>query len=1608
MQASKTFRIFVSSTFSDLKEERNALQQHVFPRLRELCMQHGCRFQAIDLRWGVSEEAALDQQTMKICLTEIERCRKTTPRPNFIVLLGNRYGWRPLPAEIPADEFAQIERRVTEANDRSLLEHWYKRDDNAMPVVYCLQPREVRVSSTQIKEEQEAARQAEADRWKQTEQALRRILVSALAALPFTAEQRLKYEASATEQEIMAGALNEKITDAHKHVFCFFRQFKQLPQDASAQDFVDLDVDKKPDTKARARLEDLKTRLRQRLPDNIYDYEAKWTGGDITTDHLPKLRDDLLQSLSRVILEEIKQLKEVDPLEKEIKDHESFGQERAKFFTGRAGILQTISEYVKGTDPHHPLAIYGDSGSGKTALLAQAMAECESRNAECVVVSRFIGATPNSSDGRALLESLCHQISRRYGADEASVPAEYQKLVEELPRKLELATDNKPLIVFIDALDQLSDFEHARNLIWLPRDLPANVRVIVSTLPGECLTQLERKLPAANLKELEPMPKEEGRDLLGQWLAEARRTLQDVQRAEVLSKFAANGLPLYLKLAFEEARRWKSYSQPVQLSADIPGMVRELFRRLSADHGQVLVSRSLGYLAAAKNGLSEDELLDVLSRSYTVFKDFRRRAHHRPPARRLPVVVWSRLYFDLEAYLAERSANGANLLAFFHRQFGEVVMEDFLAGDEKRERHRRLADYFNSQDYWLESLEDQHKRAKAFPPTPRPANKRKVDELPWQRLYGQQWDELERLLTDLLFIEAKAEGGMVFDLATDVRWAVDVLPEERPQRRILRLLEESLRRDIHFIARHPTTLFQCLWNSCWWYDRGDALEHYLSPEHGDTAVASSRNSVGAQVQGLLEAWASEKLQVGAWVPWLRSLRPPTYPLGGAESLVLRNNADVLCVGVSPDGRTIAAANGGLSLWDAVTGIQRLQIEMAHPIQTVAFSPNGEQIAAGSGEGTIYLIDANTGQERASLSGHRGAAKSVSFSPDGEWLISGSLDRTVRVWSISGRYEAHRFDLSAEASGPNDSGVSIACSPDGKRIAFGLNSDLLCVAVVQNSTKEQVVRISTELDSISSIAFTPDSKAVVVSGHYAPFSAAAVLDRSIAALAKLQGPIIRLLYLEHQLRIDFFPAHTGPVNCLAVSPDGQLILSGSTDQTVRVWTAPKRRDESWGEIDAERLPFERLRYESNRFYGHEAAVTCLSFSSDGRYFVSGSSDGTVRVWRLLDRPPSLRLIGPENPVQLIQLSSDGSLLGLLGTENEKHVYLWRVRDGKLLHRIDSANKVCGLAFAPDSRAVAFLEQGSGIRILEAYTGRDCLFVPNDRVKAGIAFSPNGRYIAVGMATCSVCVFDILRGFRISSVLSCSEPVMSVSFSQDGQLVAAGCASGQILIWQLASGRIVRRLSGHRDEVVGLAFSCCAPRLVSQGGQSDRAMRLWDIEKGICSDVVSGTGDAQVYASEFPFGVWARDGESCIEMLPQRQIAGWLPHCFRAVSVSATSNIIAGVLGNNVYFFRFEGAAEAEARSSIPPTAAVRLCRLGESGVPTWDEYVTAQCHWCGQRTLVSREDIAELLALRAAHIAATEQSAYLQLSDTVWRKSGLVSKCGDCAKPLRFSPFSCLV
>ena len=764
---SKTFRIFVSSTFSDLKAERDALQRYVFPRLRELCAKNGARFQAIDLRWGVSEEAGLDQRTMPICLGEIERCQKVTPRPNFVVLLGDRYGWRPLPPEIPAAEFAAIEARVTAADDKALLKTWYRLDENAAPAVWCLQPRKVDVDEKATPEARKAATDREKAEWANVEASLRAILCSAVAAAGFDEKTRVRYEASATEQEILRGAM--QVPDAAGHVFGFFRALDGEPTEASGGDFFDGAVSDGRfvvDGESHDRQTALKEKsLRPLLGKNVHDYRASLTSDGITTDHIGSLPDDyeacrallddepkgklcqdVWRSLGTLIRAELEMAAKIDQQKAEIWAHEDFGRDRCAHFVGREEPLAAIAGHLNGGDAR-PLAIVGEPGSGKSALMAKAIEQAQLAHSKAEVVYRFIGATPASSDGRALLDSLCRQITRAYEGDESTIPSEYNDLAVEFGKRLELAKAERPLIVVLDALDQLAGA--ARSLSWLPANLPANVQLVVSTLPGECEKALLAKHPTPDVVSVKAMSAGEADKLLGLWLEHAGRALQPAQRREVLEKFGrSEGLPLYLRLAFEEARLWRSYSPAAEtvLHEGVQGLIRgNLFPRLSqrVNHGDVLVRHALGYLAASRYGLSEDEVLDVLSADDAVIDDFAARSFQEAKDRKLPIVIWSRLYFDVAPYLTERSSEGTTLLAFYHNQLREAATAECLEGEHAQRRNAALAGYF---------------RGRSDPAKDRSwtgGYARGLSELPFHLAGAGDKDELYETLTDFVFLERK-------------------------------------------------------------------------------------------------------------------------------------------------------------------------------------------------------------------------------------------------------------------------------------------------------------------------------------------------------------------------------------------------------------------------------------------------------------------------------------------------------------------------------------------------------------------------------------------------------------------------------------------------------------------------------------------------------------------------------------------------------------------------------------------------------------------------------------------------------------------------------------
>ncbi len=186
-------------------------------------------------------------------------------------------------------------------------------------------------------------------------------------------------------------------------------------------------------------------------------------------------------------------------------------------------------------------------------------------------------------------------------------------------------------------------------------------------------------LPAKQVLQLEPLTRAQGEDVLRQWLAAEGRKLTSTQESAVLDGFApapkgteGTGVPLYLRLAFEQARTWRSFYMVTSLPPTIPALLEQYFRHLEqpGQHGQELVAYTLSYLAAAKHGLAEDELLDLLSRSATIRTALRKLSPGSPPIsaqRPLPIALWARLAADLERYLTKREADGAQLIAFYHQ-----------------------------------------------------------------------------------------------------------------------------------------------------------------------------------------------------------------------------------------------------------------------------------------------------------------------------------------------------------------------------------------------------------------------------------------------------------------------------------------------------------------------------------------------------------------------------------------------------------------------------------------------------------------------------------------------------------------------------------------------------------------------------------------------------------------------------------------------------------------------------------------------------------------------------------------------------------------------------
>jgi nephrocystin-3 len=606
----REIRVFVSSTFRDLTNEREFLIKRIFPELRRYARERELEFTEIDLRWGLTEEDATFGRIVHTCLDEIDRCS-----PFFICIFGDRYGWSPQYTDIQKDptllhEYPWLEEAVLE--EQSIFE---------MEVTYAL---------------------------------LRRPKVSG--------------------------------------------QYVYARSNAN------------PDAQDAAKLEALKERIR----DAGFRLQEFSTAEELGA----YVRRDLLAAIQERWPEAALKLG-ADPQTLERRMHEAFAAARRKAYIADAENISALNKNVESA--HAPLVVTAPSGMGKSALLAYWSKYYKTRHPEALVITHFVGLTGTGGSSKDVLRHLFAEIATHLG-DASLVAQSDDNLAKELSGLL--ARIAKPIIIVIDALNQLSD--GGENLDWLPTFLPENVHLLVSTTEGTPLEQLRER--GCNVLALRPLKQHEREALLIRYLGEYRKQLS-MEQSRRIANDEKTSSPLFLRTLIEELRLSGSHStldERIERYLEC-NTLGELFdyvlSRMEDDYGEHVVRSILTAIWASQRGLAENEVLDLsVSKNGTS----------------VTRAELSAFLIALDYQLIARDG----IITLFHDYLRDAVEKRYLASeDATREVHAKLADYFMAERL----------------------TKRGAEELIWHLKEAKLDAHLRVLLLDINFILYYADEDRKWD-----------------------------------------------------------------------------------------------------------------------------------------------------------------------------------------------------------------------------------------------------------------------------------------------------------------------------------------------------------------------------------------------------------------------------------------------------------------------------------------------------------------------------------------------------------------------------------------------------------------------------------------------------------------------------------------------------------------------------------------------------------------------------------------------------------------------------------------------------------------------------
>jgi WD40 repeat protein/serine/threonine protein kinase/DNA-binding XRE family transcriptional regulator len=292
----------------------------------------------------------------------------------------------------------------------------------------------------------------------------------------------------------------------------------------------------------------------------------------------------------------------------------------------------------------------------------------------------------------------------------------------------------------------------------------------------------------------------------------------------------------------------------------------------------------------------------------------------------------------------------------------------------------------------------------------------------------------------------------------------------------------------------------------------------------------------------------------------------------------------------------------------------------------------------------------------------------------------------------------------------------------------------------------------------------------------------------------------------KLPIREFSGHSDATRSVAISPDGKYLLTGSADQTVKLWEIATGR-------------------AIRTLNGHAGEILSVAFSPDGKSMLSGSTDTTVKLWEVATGQEMYTLQSQLDDLSSAVFSADGKYVFTSGLGGPAR--FWDVSTGQEIHVFPNIGSVASLS--QDGEYILSSGDEYTARIFEVATGKEVHILRGHTYWVGCAaFSPDGKYALTGSLDNIAILWDTVTGQEIFTIRGHSSSVRSVAFSPDGKFFLTASGDRTARLWDVATGMEVRSWRGHMHRVLSVAISSNGKYVVT--GSQDGTAKLWDFNMG----------------------------------------------------------------------------------------------------------------------------------------------------------------------------------